>query len=123
MNKKRVLKAYLKKAKVSNGWLQYILIIKQLPLKSILVLEDYEGRCYVLKINFFRRNSTYMHVDVYATNTIASITPPPKNRYVFQIDIRLSDIKSWKHWTPKFAPLTVNWGMSDWYKTMAFGSK
>jgi hypothetical protein len=122
MNKKRVINAYLKNASASDSWAKYIPIIKDLPVKTLLILEDNEGRSYVLKINFLRRNSTEVNVDVYATNTIVSMTSQLPTKYLFQLDIELTSIKSRKPWTPKLAPLTINWCMSGWYKAMAFGA-
>lgn len=117
VNKKRVLKYYIKK----DAEEKYITLVEKLPLNSVIILEKYDGICFVLRISYFTRKDLGFFAGIYAVSSPNIDSINKMSRYIFQNYIPLYSIKCWKLWTPSFAPLTINWTMSNWYMTLAFG--
>lgn len=116
VNKARVLKRYLKK----DASQDYVKFLREMPLHTLIILETYTGDKHILKISYFCRKSYEFKAYVVATNLKLFPDSYINNKYIDVLFIPLDSIKSWKLWTLSFVPLTINWTMSDWYKTMAF---
>lgn len=116
VNKARVLKRYLKK----NAHPNYLKLLREMPLHTLIVLETYTGDKHILKISYFSRKDFEFKAYIFATSLELYPDGFESQKCIEIIFVPLDSIKSWKLLTPSYIPLTINWSMCDWYKTKAF---
>lgn len=100
---------------------RYLKLLEDLPLHTLLLVEAYDNAQHVLKVSFFFRRTFEVRAYIYATSIELFPDDLNRERHLHIMSVPLDAIISWKLWTPRIAPLTINWSMSDWYKMMAFG--